>query len=108
MSGPEASIERAVAKRALLEHGIQSVKFNPFGETGIPDRWFLLPGGRPFIIEFKQPGQPLTAKQTYWVGVLTRLGYDVEVHDRVEDAVLAIQTRLLRRQATRARRSTDR
>ncbi len=108
MSGPEASIERAVAKRALLEHGVQSVKFNPFGETGIPDRWFLLPGGRPFIVEFKQPGQPTTAKQDYWIGVLTRLGYDVEVHDDVEGAILAIQTRLLRRQVARARRSTDR
>jgi len=92
--GAESALERAVARDAHTGYGVESLKFTPLGETGIPDRWFLIPGGRPFLIEFKAPGEEPKPKQDYWIAKLRRLGYDVEVHDTYEGALEAIVLRL--------------
>src|SRR5690606_15283156 len=57
---------------------------------GYPDRIFWLPGGRPLLVEFKQPGEPLELKQVHHVRELLDLGYLVEVHDNAERAFLGV------------------
>lgn len=90
----EAKIEERAAHRAWVEHGVPSVKFIPWGETGLMDRWFFLPEGRPLLVEFKQPGEELKPKQAFWRARLLALGYDVIDCDDVEKALEAIRARL--------------
>ena len=63
----------------------------PQGQTGYPDRMFLIPGGRPLLIEFKLPGEEPRAKQGHIHGVLKELGYNVQVHDDYDEAMKAIE-----------------
>lgn len=95
-TGLESEVADLTVKHALDDYGVESIKFNPLGETGIPDRWFLIPGGRPFIIEFKAPGckDDPSPKQDWWIGKMKRLGYDVEVHDNHKTALRAIFRRV--------------
>lgn len=59
------------------------------------DRWVMLPGGRPLIIEFKVPGKHPTPLQQREIEELKELGYAVEVCNDVEKAKDAVE-RLLR------------
>lgn len=74
-------------------------KMNGLGQKDWPDRMFNIPGGRPFYIEFKSPGEEPTPKQAHTIAKLKRQGYDVEVHDSKETAIAAINLRM--RDATR-------
>lgn len=74
-------------------------KLNGEGKRGWPDREFFLPGGKPFLIEFKRPGEEPDPLQLETIGALRALGYDVEVHDDKNTAIAAI----LKRQRERAR-----
>lgn len=58
------------------------------------DRWFLLPGGRPFIIEFKRKDKKPSKLQEHEINELKRLGYDIEVHECAEEAIAAIKKRV--------------
>ena len=86
----ESSIERNTCKRVEDELGIRNLKLNVRGQTGWPDRMFLIPGGKPLFIEFKRPGEDLEPKQNYVAQVLRRLGYNVEKHDNEERAFNAV------------------
>lgn len=59
-------------------------------ETGYPDTGFLIPGGRPLFIEFKWGEKTPDPKQEYWHKIFRDLGYDVEVHNNVDEALTAI------------------
>lgn len=83
MAGPEAKIERRVCDRALKELGIANFKW---GVDGWPDRVFLIPGGRPLIIEFKAPGEEPEPRQEFRIECLRKWGYEVHVSDNVEHA----------------------
>lgn len=85
-------IEQPVQRRALIDLHVPSIPLKLIGgsETGWPDDVFLIPGGRPLILEFKWPGEHLDPKQVYMIFVLLNLGYEVEVHDNVEEALTAI------------------
>ena len=48
----ESIIEATVARRALEELGVFSIKIKRAQEAGYPDRIFLIHGGRPLFIEF--------------------------------------------------------
>ena len=70
MAGPEAKVERKVCDDALKKLGVPSFKW---GVDGWPDRIFLIPGGRPFFIEFKAPGEEPNPRQAFRIKCL-RLG----------------------------------
>lgn len=88
MAGEEAKTERLVCARALKELGIDNFKW---GINGWPDRCFLIPGGRPFFIEFKATGKLPDPRQEYRIACLKLWGYDVEIHDDAEQAFQAIK-----------------
>ncbi len=88
--GAESLIERKVCRDALTDHGIPNVKMTISSENGWPDRMFLIPGGRPYLIEFKSPGQKPRPKQVHVHEMLRGLGYDVDTFDAYEPAIEAI------------------
>lgn len=75
---------------------LEGKKMNGLGQKDWPDRMFNIPGGFPFYIEFKSPGEEPTPKQAYMIAKLKRQGYDVEVHDSKETAIAAITRRMCR------------
>ena len=87
-------IERRACKRILDQLGVYSIKLTTPGQSGFPDRLFLIPGGRPFFIEFKRPGEEPRPLQHHIHQLLRQLGYDVEVHDAIEPAFAAVSKRL--------------
>jgi hypothetical protein len=87
MAGDEAKIERRVCERAFNELGVDNFKW---GVDGWPDRVYLMPGGRPFLIEFKRPGESLRPRQEFRIECLKLWGYNVEVHDDADRAFQAI------------------
>ena len=87
----ESSIERKVCRDALKKWGIKSIKLNGRGQTGWPDREFLIFGGRSLYIEFKKSGGRCTAKQQRILRWLKGNGNAVAVHDSAEDALKDIQ-----------------
>jgi hypothetical protein len=64
-------------------------------ETGHPDTMFLIPGGRPLLIEFKDGDLRPSPKQQYWHEIYRKLGYDVEVHNCVQGAIEAIALKVV-------------
>ena len=90
----ERTVERRVCQRALLELGVSNMKLAAQGQRGWPDRLFLIPGGRPLLIEFKAPGEEPRPDQESCIKILKLLGYDVEVHDDERTALLAIRKAL--------------
>jgi len=57
-------------------------------DAGWPDVLFLIPGGRPLLMEFKRPGKGLEPLQAERKRDLNKLGYDVlGPIDNVEIAV---------------------
>lgn len=93
----KARVENPTVKRALNELLVPSIplKLARGSETGRPDDLFLIPGGKPFFIEFKWGAFEPEPKQEYWHGVLESLGYDVEVHNSVEEALTAIALKVV-------------
>lgn len=96
MNHLESAIERSTWTRARDLMGVTSSKLVTPGETGFPDRIFWLPA-RPLCIEFKQEGKEARPKQKHIHGVLRGLGYEVQVHDNVELALMAIRAALIER-----------
>ena len=90
----ESAIEKTV-KFGALTMGVTSWKMNAAGERGKPDQMFLIPGGRPFFIEFKRPDGVLSMHQRVMIERLRHYGYDVEVHYEVQSALDAIKKRVL-------------
>lgn len=101
MQALEKSIEGGVMKWAK-SNKIKS-KIKSAGE--LLDRWFILPGGHLFIIEFKRPGKgKLSKRQINEIKELRSLGYDVEVHDDKKEAIESIKLRL---EATRLSKESN-
>ena len=92
----ERDIEGDTCRRAENEMGVTNTKLVTPGQTGWPDRIFWLPK-RPFLIEFKKPGESPKKKQSYIHDMLVKLGYEVEVHDDTDKALAAIRAALKRR-----------
>jgi hypothetical protein len=102
----ETAIEQRTHTKALKRYGVPSIKLEPptGSETGWPDRLFFIPGGRPFLLEFKEVGYTPDPKQEYIHDMLEGLGYDVAWTDNEEAALEAIQARV---QQGRARLSEE-
>lgn len=94
----EARIERIACQRIRNLLGIEGIKFEPHGSTGWPDRIFFVPGGRPLLIEFKRPGEPLSPKQALVVMNLRELGYDVHVCTSAKQALAVVELRIIQDQ----------
>lgn len=76
------------------KNGCRAVKVQGPGNRSQPDYMFLIPGGRPFFIEFKRPGEVPTELQTHTIHEYVYDGYDIEVHDSKVSAIKAILERL--------------
>jgi hypothetical protein len=50
-----------------------------------PDRAFWVPGGRPWIVEFKRPGETPEPQQAERIEMLRGLGYEISVIDSVTE-----------------------
>lgn len=78
----EKQIEKAVCDYAK-EKGILVYKFSSPGHAAVPDRMFILPGGRMFMIEFKAPGKVPTAPQIREIHRLEKHGIHIYVADNI-------------------------
>lgn len=88
-------LESAVEKPSVAyakKLGVK-VKKKVFGEQ--LDRWFFFPNGYLFIVEFKAPKKQLTGLQELEIEELQQLGYDVEVHDNVDEFKEAFNKRVI-------------
>lgn len=89
----ETYIEREVCKWAR-DRGVPALKNDPTYFAGCPDRIFLVPGGRPIIIEFKKPGEEPERLQAYWMEQFRKLDYDVRWTDSKEEAIKWLEEKL--------------
>jgi hypothetical protein len=87
-------LEKTIEGRVVSWARKRGIKVKKKFAGDLLDRYFFLPHGRLFIIEFKRPGGKLSPRQGRVIKELEELGYDVEVHDNAEEAIEAIQRRL--------------
>jgi hypothetical protein len=73
----ESAIERQCRTYAT-RRGVPSIKLQT-GITGDPDRLFLMPGGRCWLVEFKVPEGRLSPRQKYRHAELAQFGHHVTV-----------------------------
>lgn len=86
----ESKIQKQARKLAFNELGIESSKVEDKTENGFPDVIFWLPEGKPFLVEFKQPGEDARPKQIQVHNRLRKLGYEVQVHDNPIETLEAL------------------
>ena len=80
----EKDIELAVCKYAK-DVGMLAYKFTSPNRAAVPDRIFIVPGGRVFFIEFKRKGKEPTPQQHREHERLMSKGVDVYVIDNILD-----------------------
>jgi len=75
--------------------GGKAYKFTSPGNSGVPDRLILLPGGRVFFIESKATGKASTPLQKRQQKLISDLGFYVAVIDSKEgvDAFMSMVKR---------------
>lgn len=80
----------AKVTRWCRAHGIkyQRMALQPGASRGFPDMVFLVPGGKPLLVEFKRPGKKPNKFQTHTLDQLKELGYAAFWSD---DAAAVIQ-----------------
>lgn len=69
-------------------------KFTSPSRRSVPDRMFILPGGKVFWIEFKRKGQSPTAAQTVEISKMQLQGASVYVADSVDVGKHIVSTEL--------------
>ena len=79
----EKTIEAALVREVKKRGGI-CPKFTSPGNSGVPDRMVLLPGGRMGFVEVKAPGEKPRPLQVHRHRQLKRLGFKVYVLDDTE------------------------
>ena len=101
--GPITKAQRKLTEVAHVQNptvawarrnGVRATKLQGPGNRSQPDFCFWIPGGVPFMIEFKRPGEAPTPLQTDTIKKFWAADYAVEVHDTKESAIAAIQRRL--------------
>lgn len=88
----EKVFERTLSKYVNDNGGI-AVKLLSQFVNGLPDRLYLLPGGRALFVEFKSTGKKPTRIQEHIIGRIRKLSFTVLVVDSPEtykNAVLYI------------------
>lgn len=76
----EKVFERTFSKYVNDKGGI-AVKLLSQFVNGLPDRMYLLPGGRALFVEFKSTGKKPTRIQEHIIGRIQKLGFTVLVVD---------------------------
>lgn len=76
----EKVFERTLSKYVNDKGGI-AVKLLSQFVNGLPDRMYLLPGGRALFVEFKSTGKKPTRIQEHIIGRIRKLGFIVLVVD---------------------------
>lgn len=76
----ETDVELALRLDAESRGGL-CLKVHALGVRGFPDRWLLLPGVPPILVETKLPGEPVEAHQERMHRKLRELGLLVVVWD---------------------------
>lgn len=79
----EKVFERTLSKYVNDNGGIAVKMLSQF-VNGLPDRMYLLPGGRALFIEFKSTGKKPTRIQEHIMGRIRKLGFTVLVVDSPE------------------------
>jgi len=82
----ESQIERKVCDYVKSKGGL-AYKFTSPQRRSVPDRLFILPGGRVVFVEFKRPGGKLTSGQEREIQRLKDLDCAVHVAWSVEDGI---------------------
>ena len=80
-------LEKDIEKRVCdysKKLGILCYKFTSPSRRSVPDRLFVLPGGKVFWIEFKRAGQKPTPAQYVEIEKIRKQGGKVYVVDNVE------------------------
>ncbi|MEF3312338.1 VRR-NUC domain-containing protein [Paenibacillus sp. GYB004] len=70
----ESSIEARLVREVERIGGL-APKFVSPGNSGVPDRIVILPGGWTVYVETKAPGKPLKPLQAKWAKELTKRGH---------------------------------
>lgn len=86
----ERNIERYLREEIKSIRGIAFKWVSP-GNSGVPDRIVIVPGGRVVFVELKAPGKKPTALQHVQQERLRALGCDVRVIDSREGVDALIQ-----------------
>lgn len=89
----EKNIEAKVCGYAR-ERGLLAYKFTSPAHAAVPDRLFILPGGRMFFCEFKRRGQKPTPAQEREHKRLRAYDVPVFVIDNVDDGLRMIDEML--------------
>lgn len=81
-------LEKEIEAKIVLfakAHGLIVYKFTSPSKRSVPDRIFVLPGGRVFWMELKRRGQKTTPAQSVEIEKLRKQGATVYVVDNVVD-----------------------
>ena len=87
----EKDIERFLIK-AAKELGGLAIKTNATNHKGLPDRLILLPGGKVGFLEIKTTGNKPTKLQSFWLSVLTGLGFSATWADSKKQVTQFLDT----------------
>lgn len=91
MSDPlEKDIEKKVCDFAKTL-GMLAYKFTSPARRSVPDRLFVVPGGRVFFVEFKRKGKKPSPAQEAEIAKLRGKGATVHVVDNVLDGKRVIE-----------------
>lgn len=74
MSILEKDIEKRLVREVKKLGGL-CLKWVSPGNSGVPDRIVLMPGGKAIFVELKRPGGREGALQRYWKATLEALGF---------------------------------
>lgn len=78
------NVIEAYLRDRVKEIGGRAYKFISPGNSGVPDRLVLLPGGKNIFVELKAPGRKSTAIQLLQQKRIKDLGFQVFVIDSKE------------------------
>ncbi len=87
----ESALEKKF-RAMVAQAGGKAYKFVSPGNTGVPDRLVVLPGGRIGFVELKRKGQKPGKQQEYRMAELERLGCMAMAVDDTESAEAAVRS----------------
>lgn len=90
----EKKAEKAVNQWYDPQFPALRTKMNLQGRRGWPDQCYWIPGGSPFLIEFKADDAEPGTLQTFIHESLKKNGYDIEVHTDAAEAISSLKRRI--------------
>lgn len=87
-----STVQNPVVEYARTTWGIMVTKGG--GVHGMFDTIFWITGGKPLLMEFKDPDGEVSPTQEYWHSVFKKWGYDVEICSSSKDGKRIIANRM--------------